>query len=330
LKGTPSQAAASIAPDPQIGTRSKHGNALLREWKHFRKNSSMFVLSLPAILLIFVFAYLPMFGVVIAFKKFRVDKGILGSDWVGLENFRFFFQSDIAFRVTRNTVLYNLSYIILTTLCALALAIMLNEINKRYIKIYQTSMFIPYFLSWVVVSYVVLAFLDHQSGFLNGILKSLGKDPIKWYQESQYWPWILNIAHLWKSIGFSTLIYYAGIMGIDSTYYEAARIDGASRLQMIRKITIPLLMPLIVILLILAIGHIFSGDFGLHYFVPNNTSFLYASTDIIDTYVFRALRDIGDMGMASAVGFYQSLVGLVLIVVANTVVRKINDENSLW
>ncbi len=298
--------------------------------RFFGRNIELFTLSFPSILYIFVMAYLPMFGVVIAFKNYVYDKGIFGSEWIGFKNFEFLFVSETAFRITRNTVLYNLGYMLLTTVSALAVAILLNEISKKWLKLYQTSMILPYFLSWVVMSYIVMAFLDHQNGFLNGWLASVGLEEVKWYFEAKYWPYILNLVHLWKAIGFSALVYYAGILGIDAELYEAARIDGAKRWQLITNITIPQLTPLIIILLILSIGSMFRGDFGLHYFVPNNNGMTYATTDIIDTYIYRALSEIGDVSMASAVGLYQSFVGFVLVVTANFIVRKINEDNSLF
>nr|WP_239635409.1 ABC transporter permease subunit [Paenibacillus sp. H1-7] len=300
------------------------------EWKQFQKNRELFILTVPALLFKFIFSYLPLVGLIIAFKKFNYAKGLWGSEWVGLKNFSFFFASDNAFRITRNTILYNISFIVLTTVIAVTLAILMNELSKKWLKLHQTALFLPYFLSWVVVSYVTLGFLDNGSGYLNQLLQQFGAAPVKWYQEAKYWPFILILVHLWKSVGFSALIYYAGIIGIDSSYYEAARIDGATRLQMIRRITIPLLTPLIIILFIVAVGQMFRADFGLFFFVPNDTSFLYATTDVIDTYVYRSLRVVGDIGMSSAIGLYQSVVGLVLVLAANYVVKKINSENSLW
>lgn len=288
------------------------------------------MLFLPGFLFFLVMSYIPMVGIIIAFKDYNLRKGIFGSEWVGFDNLKFFFVSDTAWRVTRNTILYSLSYILLTLVVSLAFAILLNELTRRWIKIHQTIMFLPYFLSWVLVSYISNAFLDHQNGFLNAMLKSAGLQPVEWYFGAQYWPIILNLVHLWKAVGFNVLLYYAGIMGIDQSYYEAARIDGANKLQMALKITIPLLAPLVTILLILSIGGMFRGDFGLHYFIPNNTGLIYSTTDIIDTYVFRALRTIGDISMSAAVGFFQSVVGLVLVLAANMVVRKLNEENSLW
>lgn len=288
------------------------------------------MLSLPAVIYIFIFSYLTMFGVIIAFKNYRYDKGIWGSEWIGLDNFRFFFISEKAFIVTRNTILYNVWFWIVTTFCALLVAILLNEISRRWSKYYQTVMFLPTFVSWVVIMFLVQMFLDHDNGFVNRLLMSIGGDRVRWYLEPAYWPAILTLAHLWKSIGFSALVYYAGIVAIDPSYYEAAKMDGATRFQMVRKITIPMLSPLITILLIMTIGSMFRGDFGLHYFVSNNSPLLYNSVDIIDTFVYRALAVSGDTSMAAAVGLYQSLVGFVLVVAANYTVRKINDENSLW
>ncbi|SDW57604.1 sugar ABC transporter permease [Paenibacillus sp. CF384] len=303
---------------------------MLKRLFPFGKTGELNLLFLPGFLYFLILAYVPMVGVIIAFKDYNLRLGIFGSEWVGFQNFKFFIASETAWRVTRNTVLYSTGYIVISTIVALAFAIMLNELSRRWIKVHQTVLFLPYFLSWVLVSYIANAFLDHQSGFLNGALLAMGMEKVKWYFSPNYWPVILNLAHLWKAVGFATLMYYAGIMGIDQSYYEAARIDGAGKLQMVRFITIPLLTPLITILLILSIGSMFRGDFGLHYFVTNNTGLIYSTTDVIDTYVFRALRTIGDISMSAAVGFFQSIVGLVLVLTSNLIVRKINDENSLW
>lgn len=298
--------------------------------KFVSRNGELFIFSLPAIIYIFVMSYVPMFGVIIAFKNYVYDKGILGSEWVGFKNFKFLFESENAYRITRNTVLYNLGYMFMTTVFSLAVAILLHEVAKKWLKIYQTAMILPFFLSWVVVSYITMAFLDHQNGFLNGWLEGLGFERVQWYFKANVWPYILNAVHLWKAIGFSALVYFAGILGIDAELYEAAKIDGAKRWQMITNVTIPQLTPLIIILLIMSIGNMFRGDFGLHYFIPNNNGMTYATTDIIDTYIYRALSELGDVSMASAVGLYQSVVGLILVVLANYTVRKINEENSLF
>ncbi|TLS51339.1 sugar ABC transporter permease [Paenibacillus antri] len=302
----------------------------MKELRLFQKNIELFLLSFPAVVYILIFAYLPLVGLVLAFKDYRYDKGILGSDWVGFKNFEFFFTSQTAYIVTRNTILYNVAFILVGLVFALLFAVLLNEIARRWIKVHQTAMFLPYFLSWVVISYIITGFLDHEHGYFNQLLMQFGADPVYWYNESRYWPWILVAVSLWKGVGFSTLVYYAGILGIDSSYYEAARIDGATKTQMAMKITLPLLAPLISILMIMSIGGIFRADFGLFYFIPNDSSFLYSVTDVVDTYVFRALKNVGDIGMSTAVGFYQSVVGLVLVVLANYIIKKINDENSLW
>jgi putative aldouronate transport system permease protein len=300
------------------------------EWYHLKKNSELLLLLMPGALLVLIFSYLPMFGTVLAFKDFRYDKGFWGSEWIGFDNFKFFFVSDNAWLITRNTVGYGLIYMILTTVIALTFAILMNEMGKKWLRIHQTAMFIPYCLSWVVVSYLALALLDSSGGYLNKILEFLHLETHMWYLETKPWPYILVSAYLWKNIGFSTLVYFAGIMGINQEYYEAAKIDGASRWQMATRVTLPMLSTLIVVLLILAIGHIFVGDFGLHYFIPNNNGMTFPTTDVIDTYVFRALRVYGDIGMSTAIGLYQSVVGLVLVITSNYVVRKINEENSLF
>ncbi|MFD1176962.1 ABC transporter permease [Paenibacillus puldeungensis] len=297
---------------------------------HFRNNRELFLLSLPGIFYTLIFAYIPMIGLVIAFKNYRYDLGIFGSKWVGLENFRYLFSTDTAWRITRNTVLYNTAYIVVTTAAALLLAVLLSEIKAKWSKFYQTALFLPHFLSWVLVGYVAYAFLNHSDGLINRTLQAFGMEPVSWYQNPEPWPVILILVHLWKAVGFNTLIYFAGIMGINGDYYEAARIDGATKWQMAVKITVPLLSPLVIILLILSIGNMFRGDFGLHYFIPNNSGFLYGATDIIDTYVYRALREIGNVSMSAATGFYQSVVGFVLVLLANRIVRKINPDHSLW
>lgn len=305
-------------------------NFLAREWRHLRKNGELAIIVMPGLLKIFIFSYLPMIGVILAFKHYRYDKGLFGSEWAGLKNFEFFFSSDIAWRVTRNTVLYEFTYILLTTVFALLFAVMLNEISRKATKVYQTALFLPHFLSWVVVFYITFSFLDVNNGLLNKLLVSIGFQEVNWYLIPEPWPAILVSVALWKRIGYSTLMYYAAIMSINQEYYEAARIDGASRWQMARKITIPMITPLISILIILAIGQLFAGDFGLHFFIPNNSGMTYPTTDIIDTYIYRALLRIGDVGMSAAVGLFQSIVGLILVITANQVVRKLNSDNSLW
>ncbi|HZG56687.1 ABC transporter permease subunit [Paenibacillus sp.] len=318
-------------PDVTPGSeRRVRRAAASRRWNRWKRDGELSLLFFPGFLYLLIFSYLPMAGIIVAFKNFKVNLGVFQSPWVGFKNFEFLFTTELAYRILRNTVLYSLSYMAVTMVCALALAILMNELTRRWLKVHQTVLFLPFFLSWVIVSYITDTMLDHQSGFLNSLLAWLGMEPRLWYFENGPWPLILNIVNLWKSIGFQTLIFYAGMMGIDYTYYEAAKIDGASKLQMAMKITVPLLSPIISILIILSVANMFRGDFGLHYFIPRDSGMVYATTDIIDTFVFRALRSMGDTSMAAAVGLFQSVVGLVMVILANYTIRRINEENSLW
>ena len=294
---------------------------------------SLFVLTIPAVLILFVFRYLPMGGLVLAFKDYRPMLGIFASPWNGLENFMFFFRSSLVWDVTRNTLLYNLSFIVLTPIVSVTFAIMMYEIAKRFwIKLYQTILFLPFFLSWVVVSIMLFAFLNTQSGLLNRLLMSLfGMDAIRWYTRPELWPFIIVFMQLWKNVGYSTVIYYAGLMGIDPSLYEAAEIDGAGRWQRTIRITLPLLSQLIVIMAILGIGRIFFADFGLFYQLPLQSGPLLPTTDVINYFTYRALIEIRDYGMAAAVGLYQSTMGLILVVATNLFARRISDgEHGLF
>lgn len=303
---------------------------LRKEVRHVRKNRELILLALPGVLFKLVIAYLPMVGLILAFKNFRYDRGIFGSEWVGFDNFEFLFKSQDAFRIIRNTLAYNMAYIVLGTVVALLFALLLNEISGRLMKIYQTTMFLPFFISMVLVGYIGNAFLDFEHGYLNKLLGYFGVSPHTWYLETTPWIVILPLIALWKGVGFSTLVYYAGITGISPDYYEAATLDGATRIQKMTRITLPLLKPLIVILFILGLGNIFRGDFGLHYFVPNNVGPNFPTTDIIDTYVYRALTKLGDINSAAAVGFLQSVVGFVTVVSANYIVRRIDNDSALF
>ena len=294
-------------------------------------NVTLTLMALPGIILLLVFAYAPMFGLVIAFKNYKFADGILGSPWVGFDNFRFLFGADAALRVTRNTLLMNSLFIATGTLGSLTIALLMNEVYTSWqSKYYQTMLFFPYFISWVIVSYFVFGFLNGDNGMVNRLLENVGLKPIAWYREAGYWPAILTLTHLWNSVGFGSIVYLAGMLGIDTAYYEAAKIDGASKWMQIRYITLPLLLPLVIILVLLAIGRIFNADFGLFFFVPRDTAQLYSTTDVIDTFVYRSLVKLGDISMAAAAGFYQSVVGLLLVVTVNWVVRKINNDYSLF
>jgi putative aldouronate transport system permease protein len=299
------------------------------EVKLWKKNRELTVLTLPAVIVLSIMCYLPMFGIIIAFKDYNYSLGILNSPWNGFKNFEFFFKSSDAWRITRNTLLYNSAYIIAGTSISILFAICMNELSKRWIKVYQTVMFIPYFISWIVVGYLMISFLDTQYGLINRVIGNLGGNTIGWYNTKGYWPFILIFMNLWKYVGYNTVIYYATIIGIDPSYYEAAKLDGAGGIQMIKYITLPMLKKMIIILFILSLGNIFRGDFGLHYFGSNNAGALYSVTDVIDTYAFRALRQMGDIPMASAVSAFQSIVGCITILIANRVIKKIDADAAL-
>ncbi|EGT3614939.1 sugar ABC transporter permease [Clostridium perfringens] len=303
--------------------------------KRFKNNKELLLLTIPGAIWFLVFAYLPMFGVVVAFKRWRIHGGffesLMKSEWVGFDNFKFLFQSSDAWLITKNTVLYNIVFIILGIVLPVTLAILLNELlNKKLAKFYQSSMFLPYFLSWVVVSYCLYAFLSPEKGYVNGIITSMGGKGISWYTEPKYWPFIIIFMSQWKAVGYGTVVYLASICGIDKSYYEAAMIDGASKFQQIKYITVPLLKPVMIIMFITSIGGMFRGDLGLFYQLPKDSGALYPVTNVIDTYVYRGLMNLGDIGMSSAASLYQSFVGLILIVTSNAIVRKVDEENAFF
>lgn len=303
--------------------------------KRFKNNKELLLLTIPGAIWFLVFAYLPMFGVIVAFKRWRIHGGffesLMNSKWVGFDNFKFLFQSSDAWLITKNTVLYNIVFIILGIVLPVTLAILLNELlNKKLAKFYQSSMFLPYFLSWVVVSYCLYAFLSPEKGYVNGILQSMGGKGISWYTEPKYWPFIIIFMSQWKAVGYGTVVYLASICGIDKSYYEAAMIDGASKFQQIKYITVPLLKPVMIIMFITSIGGMFRGDLGLFYQLPKDSGALYPVTNVIDTYVYRGLMNLGDIGMSSAASLYQSFVGLILIVTSNAIVRKVDEENAFF
>ena len=295
-----------------------------------RDNRVLLLLTVPAILYFFIFHYLPMFGVIMAFKDFKYNLGILGSDWVGLKNLDFFFKSQDAWRITRNTVGYSLLFIVVGNAAATSIALLLFEIRNRLaLKYYQTTMILPTFVSWVLVGYISYTLLNPNLGLLNQAITAMGFETVNWYSEPRYWPFILTVFSLWKGIGLSSIIYYAALMGTDPEIYEAAKIDGANRWKQSLHVSLPSLAPVMTIIVLLAIGDTFRGDFGLFYQIPRDVGVLYPTTDIIDTYVFRGLRG-GQLGMTAAVGLFQSFVGLVLIVFSNAIIRKIKPENALF
>jgi putative aldouronate transport system permease protein len=296
-----------------------------------QRNGTYILMALPGVVVIFIFAYAPMPGIVIAFKNLKFNLGIWGSEWVGLKNFGYLFATPLTGRVLFNTLFMNTLFIISGTIGSILVALLMNEVHGRFSsRIYQSSMFFPNFLSIVIVSYFVFAFLSTDSGLVNNILKQTGAEPIQWYSSPEYWPAILVIVNLWKGVGVGSIIYLATMISINPEFYEAARIDGANKLQQIRFITLPLLVPVITILTLLSIGRIFYADFGLFFVVTRDTPGLYSTTDVIDTFVYRALRQLGDVGMAAAAGFAQSVIGFVLVLVSNMIVRKVDPEKSLF
>lgn len=296
-----------------------------------KKNGVLLLMCLPAMAMLFVFNYIPMGGLVLAFKNYRFDKGIWGSAWCGFDNFKFFLTSDNAWRITRNTIGFNLLFIFLGTAIAVFFALIINEIaSKKARKFYQTTMFLPYFLSWVVVGYMLYAFLDQSNGIINSLFARLGLDKVLWYQKSKIWVVLLPLIYIWKAVGYSSVIYYASLMDVDSGNYDAAKLDGANRWQMMRYISIPHLKPIIIMMIILGIGKIFNSDFGLFFQTTLNSSALYPVTDVLDTFVYRALRQTGDVGMSAAVGFYQSVIGFILVLTTNLIIRKIDNENAMF
>lgn len=300
--------------------------------RKIRRYIPLYLMLLPGLAYLVINNYMPLFGLTIAFKDINYRKGIWNSDWIGFKNFEYLFKTSDAVLITRNTLLYNAAFIVLGLAAAIAVAVLLNEIKNRYAsRLYQSIIILPFLISIILVSYLVYAMLSMDTGFFNKtLLPALGLDPINWYNEPKYWPYILTIVHLWKGVGYSCIVFLAAIIGIDPEYYEAAKLDGASKWMQIRKITLPMITPVITMLTLLGIGRIFYSDFGLFYQVPMNSGSLFSTTNVIDTYVFRGLMQLGDIGMSSAAGFYQSLVGFVLVVVSNYAVRKINKENALF
>ena len=303
----------------------------VRKKKISEYDLQMYSLWVIPLLLVFVFSYLPMAGIVIAFKDYKYNLGIFGSKWVGFNKFKFFFKSDGFARITYNTLSMNFMFIVIGTILAVFVAILLFELKSRAAtKVFQTIMITPHFISWVIVAYMVFALLNTKYGIVNNIRAIMGLEKIDWYGKADYWPGILIIANVWKNIGMNSVMYYAGLMGIDSTLFEAAEVDGANKVKIIWHIIIPMLVPLITVLTILNIGNIFRADFGLFYNVPRNIGMLYKKTDVIDTYIFRTMREVGDMGMSSAVGLLQSIVGMITVIVTNSITKKINPDNALF
>ena len=296
-----------------------------------RKSLQLSLLELPGLLWFFIFCYVPMAGIVVAFKSYKPKIGILKSSWVGLENFKFLFASNDAMKIVWNTVFYNFLSIFIVTLVSVVIALIMDAVaSRKYIKVYQTMLFLPRFISWVVVGYMAIALFHYENGLFNHILEAMKKEKISWYLKPQYWRTILVTANVWKQMGYTCLIYYGTIIGIDTSIYESAEIDGATSMKKVIYITVPLLKPTIIVMILMSIGSIMRSDFGLFYYVPNNSGALYGVTDVLDTYIYRALRVTGDFSSTAAASLFQSVVGFVMILLSNAAVKKFDSESSLF
>lgn len=309
----------------------KGGNRLQKK-SSGQKHWTLILFMVPGRVYLLINNYIPMAGILLAFKKVNYTLGIFKSPWCGLSNFKYLFKTKDAAIIFRNTVLYNLAFIVLGTAAAVATAILLGEVKKKkLLKIYQTSILLPHILSTAVIAYLAFAFLSKDSGFLNnGIIKPLGGEAISWYSKPKYWPFILTFIQLWRSVGYTTIMYYATLVGIDTSYYEAAVIDGASTWDQIRYITLPCLKTTIITLTIMNLGRMFYSDFGLFYQVPMNNGLLFNATNTLDTYVYRGLLELNDIGRASAACFIQSVLGFVLVWGANALTRKVDPDSAVF
>ena len=304
-------------------------NNIMRKIKRFWP---MYLMMLPGVAYLVINNYMPIPGLMLAFKKFKYPRGIWGSDWCGFKDFPFLISSKDLWLIVRNPLLYNVAFILLGTILSVTIAILLNEVrSKKLQQSFQTVILIPHLLSYVIISYIVYALFGAESGMINNsILMPLGVTPISWYTEDRYWPVILTCVYLWKSFGYSSIVYFATLVGFDRTYYEAAMVDGATTWQQISRITLPLLKPVIITLTLFSVGRIFYSDFGLFYQVPMNSGMLYETTSTIDTYVYRGLLEDNNIGRASAATFIQSIMGFILVLVANLTVRRFEKENALF
>jgi len=296
-----------------------------------KKTIQLSILAIPLIIYVFVFHYLPMPGIILAFQDYTYTGGLFGSKFVGFANFEYIIKSSDAFRIVRNTVVYNIIFIIVGNIGALLVALMMDRVvHRRQVKTLQTVMFLPYFISWVVVSYMAGMILGYEDGILNMVLEMFGKERISWYMTPNAWWFILPLANLWKGVRCSAIIYYGYIMGVDTTLYEAAYIDGCTEWKKMIYITIPMIKPALILNLILSLGGVMRGDFGLFFYLTKDTGTLYPTTDIIDTYVIRAIRKTGDISGPAAIGLLQSAVGFCLVMATNKLVKWIDPENRLF
>lgn len=314
--------------------RIKPNKMLIRRKGFFfelNKNKILFLMLLPTLIFFFINSYLPMVGIYYAFTKYDFAGGLFGSPFVGLQNFDFLYKSGLLVKLTLNTIGYNLVFIILGNLLAIFCAILLSEVKSKYFKkITQSIMFLPFFISFVILNVINYNIFNYDRGFLNSILKIIDAGPVDVLNTPWLWIILIPIFYIWKTLGYSMVIYLAAITGISDEYYEAAKIDGANIFQRIRHITLPMLKPTFIILLLFALGSIMKGQFELFYQLIGNNGILFSTTDIIDTYVFRSLKVSFDIGMATAAGLYQSLFGFILIITVNYIIRKVNEDYALF
>lgn len=295
------------------------------------RNRVLLLMCLPAVIFFFMFNYMPLPGIYVAFVKYNYRDGIFGSKFIGLDNFKFLATSGQLWTLTKNTILYNLAFIILGNMLAVFVAILLNEMQSRWFKkVSQTILFLPYFISQVLVGLLVFNLLNYDTGFVNGILSNLGLERWQPYSDPNVWPVLMVVIYLWQQTGYNSVVYFASIMGIDGEMMEAAKVDGANGFQRIRYIILPSLKPTIVILLLFALGGIVKGNFGLFYNIVGSNPILYPTTDIIETFVYRSTVQSFNFSTASAVGFYQSVVGFVIVMTVNYIVKKIEPDYSLF
>lgn len=295
-----------------------------------KKNRILYLMCVPALIVLIMFAYIPFAGIWMAFTDFNVVDGIFGSKFVGLDNFKYFFSNSMGWKVIYNTLFINFFGLILGIIVPVSIAILLNEIrNKAYKKIAQSMMFFPYFLSWIVVGAILYGIFSTEVGIANNILEFFGAEPISWYSEPKYWKWIIILSSVWKWSGYSSIIYMAAMANFDNSMYEAAKVDGANKLQQILFLTVPMLKPTIVVLTLLSVGRIFYGDFGMIYGIVGNNPVLIDEVTVIDTYVYMSMRTLG-FSYTTAIGLFQSVMGLILITAANKTAKKINDGEGLF
>ena len=296
-----------------------------------RKNRALFVMILPATVFTLIFAYLPMSGLVLAFKNYKFNLGVFGSEWDGLENFRYLFSSGTGWLITKNTILYNLVNLLTSQALAILIAVFITEINaKVFKKITQSIIFLPYFISWVIVGTFVFAIFNYETGLFNNLVTGAGSERVNFYSMPWVWPIIICCFNSWKWCGYNSVIYIAAIVGVDQEIYEAAYIDGAKISQRIRYITLPCIRPIIIIMLLLQVGRILRGDFEMFYQIVGNNGQLFNATDVIDTYVFRSLMQSANLGMTAAASFYQSALCFLIIMTVNSIVKHIDSDYALF